>query len=130
MRAHLVFLVAAFEADLATDGAPTFDPADGNDVVLLDEYMADALPEDRRLYYVVNGTNYTDDGQEVPGQGPPLGMMALVAAGGAAIIGALLCRGTHTYETHDYDHAASSGLLDHPDYEVHYDDGASDGFYE
>jgi len=49
--------------------------------------------------------------------------------GGAALAAFFLMRPAYTYETHDYDHA-ESGLLDHPDYDVHYDDGSDPEFYE
>jgi hypothetical protein len=123
MRAHLALFVAAFGADPA---GPTFDPEEP-DVVLLDEYMTetDALPEARQLF--LNYTNSTEPSE--PSEGIPLVPLAVLGVGGAAVAAIVLMRGGHSYETHDYDSAAESGLLDHPDYEVHYDDG-SDEYYE
>jgi hypothetical protein len=117
MRAHLLFfVVAAFDAD----GAPTFDPED-TEFALMDEYMTDdARPEPRFLQALLNGTNETFIPPPPPEEHSlPLIPLAIAGAGAVAVVGFCLMKPDYTYETHDYDHAADSGLLDHPDYDVH-----------
>jgi hypothetical protein len=124
MRVHLLFFVSAFDADVATDGAPTFDPEEP-EFALMDEYMTDAdRPEARFLQYLVNETgNLTIVPPPQTEQGIPILPLALVGLLGAGMAGYFMTRTGYTYETHDFDHAADSGLLDHPDYDLEYDDG-------
>jgi hypothetical protein len=114
MRAYLFFFVATFGADPAD---PTFDPEE-NDVVLLDEYAADdGLPDVRLLQFFGNNTTSTEETDTSPSI--PLVPLALVGVGGAIAAAYFLMQPSYTYETHDYDHAAESGLLEHPEYDVH-----------
>jgi hypothetical protein len=133
MHTHLVFFIAAFAAAVPED-APTFDPEE-SESVLLDEYMTDTLPGARMLFLGF-GTNNTTSETPVAGtpitttDKLPLVPLAAVGIGGAAVAAYFLLRPAYTYETHDYDHAAESGLLDDPDYETHFDDGSDSEFYE
>jgi hypothetical protein len=135
MHTHFVFFLAAFGAALPDD-APTFDP-DESESALLDEYMADTLQGARKLqFFSGNNTNTTptdnpatpavDESLETTEDKLPLLPLAAVGIGGAAVAAFFLMRPAYQYETHDYDHAAESGLLDHPDYDVHYDDGSDE----
>jgi hypothetical protein len=115
MHAHLLFFVAAIGSNLPADDAPTFDPEETENV-LLDEYMADALPSGRQLgLFFGNNTTTTTPAEPVDETMP---LIAVAAIGGAVVLGCLLMRPTYTYETHNYDHAAESGLLDHDDYDI------------
>merc|ERR1719281_61385 len=116
MRVALLFLAYAFDDDHVA--SPTDDPED-MEMILVDEYSAgEEVSFPRALQ--VNSTNFT-----IPPPGGPessdLLMYGAIAAGVGVlgVAGCLLMRPSHTYETYDYDHAADSGLLDHPDYEVH-----------
>jgi hypothetical protein len=110
MRAYLLFLVAAFDGDLATDGAPTFDPAE-LEISLLDEYETDdGTPEKRFLQYLVNATNETGSG--TAGDIPFL-PLALVALGGAGAAGYFM---TRPGQSHSYEYA-DDGLLEDEEYE-------------
>merc|ERR1719197_2290219 len=99
-------------------------------MALLDEYATegDALPRALQTF-VGNATNSTPP---VPVVEPeydskiPWVPLALVGLGGAGVAGYFMMQSGHTYETYDYDHAAESGLLEDPDYEVEYDDGEYD----
>jgi hypothetical protein len=114
----LLFLAYAFD-DVAS---PTDDPDEMDVVVLLDEYStAEDVSYPRALQNATGNITIPPPPEESP---LPLGIMAAVGGVGAVIAGCLLMRPAYTYETHDYDHAADSGLLDHPDYDLEYDDGS------
>jgi hypothetical protein len=111
MRAYLLFLVAAFDGDLATDGAPTFDPEE-LEISLLDEYETDdGVPEKRFLQYLVNATNAT--GGEGGMADIPFLPLILVGLGGAGAAGYFMTRPGQGY---DYDHADDGLLSDDEEY--------------
>jgi hypothetical protein len=126
MRAHLLFLVAAFDADLATDGAPTFDPEE-MEISLLDEYASDdSVAETRFLQFVGNATNIT-----IPPPAPsgmPLVPMVLVALGGVGAAGYFMTRPGPSYETYEY---TEDGLLEeeYDEYDEEYEEYEED-YYE
>jgi hypothetical protein len=110
MRALLLLIAAAFDADLTTDGAPTFDPEE-LEISLLDEYETDdGMPEKRFLQYLVNATNST--GGESVLEDIPWLPLALVGLGGAGAAGYFM---TRPGEGYDYDHA-DDGLLSDEEY--------------
>jgi hypothetical protein len=114
MRAYLLFLVAAFDGDLATDGAPTFDPEE-LEISLLDEYETDdGVPEKRFLQYLVNATNETGAG--TAGDIPFLPLI-LVGLGGAGAAGYFMTRPGESYEYA----ADDEGLLE-DEYDEDYDE--------
>jgi hypothetical protein len=128
MRAVLLLLAAAFEPELHVD-APTEDPEE-SEIMLIDEYdtEGDLSGSSRSLQYMINGTNTTSE-ESSPGDIPML-PLAVVGLGGVAVVGYFITRPGHTYETYSYEEAAESGLLDHPDYDVHTYDGEYDSDYE
>jgi hypothetical protein len=117
MRAALLFLAYAFDLDGDHVASPTDDPED-LDLILVDEYSTgEEVSFPRALQ--ANATNFTIP--PPPEESSSLPMAAMLCGGvvAAGVAGFLLCRPAYTYETYDYDHAADSGLLDHPDYDVH-----------
>merc|ERR1719453_993090 len=93
------------------------------DVALLDEYMDAELPDTRFLMAPAgNATNSTPPPPEE--EGLPWVPLLLVGGLGAGAAGYFMTRPGYTYETHAYDHAAESGLLDDEEYDIEYDDGS------
>jgi len=119
MRATLIFLVAAFDADLEIEGAPTFDPEE-LDISLLDEYMASDTDADARsLQFMVNATNIT---APAASSEVPFVPLALVGLAGAAAAGYFMTRPGASYETYEYEE--EPGLLDeeYGEYEEEYEE--------
>merc|ERR1719463_406519 len=126
MRAYLLFLVAAFDAD--TDGAPTDDPE--TEIALLDEY--DDGSATQRFLGMVNVPNGTSPGVEIPaapaapaeGGSVPWGALALVGLTGAGAAGYFMTRPGFSYQAPDPDFAESGFLEEEYDleYEGEYDE--------
>jgi hypothetical protein len=117
------------------DGAPTFDPEEA-DASFSDEYMAGDLVPDTRFLQTFdpdypNATSPNGTVTEPPPETSiPMVPLALVGLGGVGAAAYFMTRPGYTYETHNYDHAADSGLLDHPEYDLEYDDGSDYDEYD
>jgi hypothetical protein len=134
MRAALFFLAFAFAFEDDHVASPTEDP-DEIEALLIDEYSTgvDILPRSLQTYDP-NATINPNATTTAPEESTIDPKMVAAGAGAVVAVGALgyfLTRPGHAYETYDYEHAANSGLLDDPDYEIEeLDDSDYDEEYE
>jgi hypothetical protein len=135
MRAYFLFcLVAAFDADLATDGAPTNDPEEMGST-FFDEYATNEGRQPMRFLQAnttaapntTSGEEEEVESAEDSSSGFGAAALAVLGLGGAGVAGVFLSQKASIGETYDY--AADSGLLEE-EYDYEYDEEYDEYFEE